>query len=86
MQRQRRRARRAWDDAIVTSTTEPSGDHCPAAGFKIVVGLGANGDGALGKDEISSTEYVCNAAQAMRVRRAKPVWTDAIAGAAGAPR
>jgi hypothetical protein len=46
--------------AIVTSTVEPAGDNCPAGGFLIVVGLDTNGDGELSKDEISSTQYVCN--------------------------
>src|SRR5450432_324599 len=45
--------------AVVTSTTEPPGDHCPAGGIKVVASVDANGDGEIASSE-TSTEYVCN--------------------------
>ncbi len=58
-------------DARVQVVAEAPGSNCSAGGSKIVAGFDVNGDGTLESNEITSTQYVCNAA-------------PGVAGAAGA--
>src|ERR1041385_6080090 len=46
--------------ALVRVDSEPPGANCPDGGVAIHTGLDQNGDGYLGDDEITSTQYVCN--------------------------
>jgi hypothetical protein len=48
--------------SLVSVVDEPKGENCVSGGKKIVVGLDANGNGALDEDEIDpeSVYYVCN--------------------------
>src|ERR1700744_5205167 len=48
--------------ALVQVLAEAPGASCSAGGSKIVAGLDANADGVLQSTEITSTQYVCNAA------------------------
>ena len=48
--------------ALVQVLAETPGANCSAGGSKIVAGLDANADGVLQSSEITSTQYVCNAA------------------------
>lgn len=46
--------------ALVKSTTEPAGTHCPNGGTKLEVGVDTNFNGTLEATELSSTSYVCD--------------------------
>jgi hypothetical protein len=49
-------------NALIKTTTEPSGGNCANGGTKIETGLDANGNGVLELGEVnaSQTKYVCN--------------------------
>ncbi|HSA34706.1 MAG TPA: hypothetical protein P5077_13355, partial [bacterium] len=49
-------------NALVVTTDEPAGEHCPNGGFKLETGIDANGDDELDEGEVTegSTRYVCN--------------------------
>ncbi len=51
------------DAASVLVRTDDAGDACPNGGFIFSYGPDANGDGALGDDEIAGSQTVCNGAQ-----------------------
>jgi OmcA/MtrC family decaheme c-type cytochrome len=52
----------AGANALVDSVPEPAGANCPYGGTKLVVGIDANGNGALDPSEVKATgtSYVCN--------------------------
>ena len=47
---------------LVRVESEAPGSHCSAGGSRIVAGSDTNGDATLDAAEVSSTQYVCNAA------------------------
>jgi len=47
-------------NSLVKVTPELAGANCASGGNKIQAGLDSNRDGALGSDEITSTQYTCN--------------------------
>lgn len=47
--------------SLVTLAEEPASDNCASGGVAIHTGTDTNGDGVLGADEITQTEYVCDA-------------------------
>jgi hypothetical protein len=50
--------------ALVSVTTEPASTNCASGGKKVSVGLDSNGNGMLGNSEITSSDYICNGANA----------------------
>ena len=51
----------ATGSAHLTDTVaEPAGDNCVRGGYRVNFGVDANGDGALGDDEVTASEYLCN--------------------------
>ncbi len=47
-------------NALVAVSAEGAGANCASGGNKIEAGLDRNGNGALGTDEVASTQFVCN--------------------------
>lgn len=47
-------------NSLIRVTDELPGDNCPNGGFKIEVGIDANGDGTLAESEVSGTQFICN--------------------------
>jgi hypothetical protein len=45
---------------LVSVSTEPEGESCPAGGTRLDFGIDLDGDGILSSDEITSTAFVCN--------------------------
>jgi hypothetical protein len=45
---------------LTGTVAEPAGDNCVRGGYKVNFGVDANGDGALGDDEVTASEYLCN--------------------------
>jgi hypothetical protein len=51
----------ATGSAHLTDTVaEPAGDNCVRGGYRVNFGVDTNGDGALGDDEVTASEYLCN--------------------------
>ena len=48
--------------SLVRVVAEPAGANCATGGSKVLVGVDANSDGALGDAEVTSTSYVCSGA------------------------
>lgn len=48
--------------SLVRVVAEPAGANCATGGSKVLVGVDANSDGALGDAEVTSTSYVCGGA------------------------
>ncbi len=47
-------------NALVAVSAEGAGANCVSGGNKIEAGLDRNGNGALGRDEVATTQFVCN--------------------------
>ena len=45
---------------VMTTTPESPGEHCPAGGTRIDVGIDDDADGVLDPEEIDATAYACN--------------------------
>jgi hypothetical protein len=46
--------------SLLDFIVEPSGDNCPAGGFKVISGIDMNNDNILDVSEIQNTKYICN--------------------------
>ena len=46
--------------ALISSTSEPSGNNCANGGIRIGVGVDDNGNDVLEASEIDQTQYICN--------------------------
>lgn len=47
-------------DTLISATSEPAGDNCPAGGQRFNTGLDTDRDGTLSEAEVTSISYVCN--------------------------
>lgn len=48
--------------ALVSTATEPAGEHCALGGLALSVGTDDDGDGVLGDDEVDTVTYLCDGA------------------------
>jgi len=51
----------AGKNSLINQIAEPAGTNCPAGGLRIISGIDANSNNVLDSNEISKTDYVCNA-------------------------
>ncbi len=49
--------------ALIRTVDEPPGLNCSEGGLRVEVGVDDNGDGALDRDEVDATGFVCSGAQ-----------------------